>query len=575
MDKTCNGHGPSGNSDDTETESALTQQSEIMTFFPPFTRNHNEISDGEDGVSENHDDSEYDDSRTTPEPTRTSKEQHSPATAAATMSPRFSVPEDDDATLGDTSDSRCRTYSSSVVEKGMPTFSVLGSGNGNGNGNSTIVVRSRSQSYSSARSAIASQDQVQFHAAISKRDYKKVKNMLIEVPRLVKCVDEFNRTPLHAASELGDMISIELLIQYNADVDALDARNRSCIHLCSDAAAARVLCEEGATISIPDKNGYLPLHSFTIDANKECIKVLLEYGADPMIAEPITMRTSLHLAADSGDFELLSLLVLNSTIPIDANVTDAEGNTPLHLVLMNTNPSAQQLRCVMLLLDKGASVTIANKRGITPLHYACGNRFFGANSLAEPIIHILLEMSADPNARDNDNCTPLIIACAHREWDLCRALFEAGADMNIPCPMSSYMLQEGFGRDVTAAGLIELEDCTASDLMQRQIRSILFCSICVAQTEIPFDSRDRCMNCANAFNDRANSTGSFTFAGLMSNNNGGRVHCRHCNRVTCTECTNKTLPRSSMPPFIQETCSDRDLKLCFVCYDILAVQAPH
>jgi ankyrin repeat protein len=543
---------PDGHNDFPVKTISATGNVDNITFFPPFTSSNGaDVSDGEDDSVPEKDIN--DSIIRIRSPSTDDANLTDGSVASVSPSPTKSMAHDE---LHSENDSRLRTFSSSVVEKGIPSAA-------------RGMRVSRSSSFSGARCSIPSQDQVQFHQAVCKRDYKKINNMLVETPRLVKCVDEFNRTPLHSAVELSDMASIEMLLQYNADVNAKDARSRSCIHLSSDAAVVRLLCEEGATVSAPDKNGYLPLHLFTIDGNKEGVKVLLEFGADPMATEPIHHRTSLHLAADIGDFELLSSMMLNSRVSLDVNVVDIEGSTPLHLVSMNSHSSGQQLRCIMLLLDKGANVNAVNKRGITALHYACGNRFFGLHSLAEPIIQVLLEMSADPNARDYDNCTPLIIACAHREWELCRVLFEAGGDMNIPCPMSSFMLQEGFGRDITAAGMIELEDCTASDLMQRQMRPVLFSSICVAQTEIPFESRDRCMNCANVFDDRSNSTSSFSF-GLRTPSNGGRLHCRLCNRVTCQECTNKSVSRSMMPSFITEVCSERDMKLCNVCYQIIA-----
>jgi hypothetical protein len=126
------------------------------------------------------------------------------------------------------------------------------------------------------------------------------------------------------------------------------------------------------------------------------------------------------------------------------------------------------------------------------------------------------------------------------------------------------MLQQGFGNDNTAVGLLELADCTASDIMQRQARPGLFRAICTAQTRIPAETRDRCMNCASNFDtDQKQSAFSFSiFRGT------GKHHCRHCNRVVCQECSGQEVSRSKMPDYVQNVCNENSMRVCKVCYDI-------
>jgi ankyrin repeat protein len=445
------------------------------------------------------------------------------------------------------------------------------------------------RSSSLTRNSAQLMEQTEFHGAILNKDYYKIKNMLVDMPRLVKSVDEFQRTPLHIAADLGDTITTELLLQYNADINAVDSRHRTCLHMCSDDVCLRYLCDEGADISVTDRNGLLPLHTFTLSANLSCIRVLLEYDADPMVIEPTHCRNSLHLAANCGSFEVLSTMILQSRRVVDVNSPDGEGNSPLHIVCYNSNiiqpdgPTSRaetqngssgslansQLRSVMLLLDKGADVHLQNNRGITALHFACANRSLGQlgiNSSLEPLIQILLELGAEVNCFDNDGCTPFLAASAYEQWSVCKILLEAGADMNLPCPISSFLLCDWLSAEKekkkSTVDLSAVEQVTASDLMDSKMALRLFSSIRTPQTPIPTHSRYRCMNCRELLTSSPSSQ-SFSFS-----SGGYGTDCKHCNRVVCKNCVTK-LPKSAIPEFITEAQFDGSVRVCVVCYEVL------
>ncbi len=216
---------------------------------------------------------------------------------------------------------------------------------------------------------------------------------------------------------------------------------------------------------------------------------------------------------------------------------------------------------------------LSNERGISPLHLICANRSLSQQSLAEPIVELLLGLQADPNAQDVDGCTPLIVACAYREWGLCKLLLEAGGDLNVPCTMNSIFLQGdariSFSKektDIKTVALMEKSDCTASDLMPKAPRFKLFDAICVPQTRIPGETRDRCMNCAATF-------GGDSSFGSMFRISSGKHHCRHCLRVVCQDCSPNELPRSRMPQFVQNNNTETSMRVCLVCYAVLKERA--
>jgi hypothetical protein len=141
------------------------------------------------------------------------------------------------------------------------------------------------------------------------------------------------------------------------------------------------------------------------------------------------------------------------------------------------------------------------------------------------------------------------------------------ADMNIPCPMNSYMLR----RDNPAVQeeMLNGMDCTASDLFPPgRKRAEIFANISSYQTPIPQNSRHRCMNCAKSFNSNA-------FTSVFLNNE--KYNCRMCGRLVCDDCiyaTDYTL--SQLPPILLEgnnaptdVSLSSPVKLCIVCQPIL------
>jgi ankyrin repeat protein len=395
-----------------------------------------------------------------------------------------------------------------------------------------------------------------------------VDQLLGLAPKVVRAVDSDGRSPLHVAAQRNMLDIVRLLISINAPLDAIDQFGKSPMHYTRDPNIAELLAEEGANVNIQDNDGITPLLEYCREECHDCVKAVLPYGADPMLCDGMQRRHCLHVATLLGSYELLMILSTESTVPINVDKPDQDGFTALHFAASGDRETGEQLKILMLLLDKGAQVKMGNMRGVTALHLICANRMLSRLSLAEPMVEMLLSCGAHPNMQDADGCTPLIVSVAYREWNLCKHLLEGGGDLNIPCSMSSTFLQGGNGvvdiglttsnYDKKTLELMATSDCTASDLLPKTPRYKLFAYIRVLQTRIPGDTRDRCMNCANPFNQSS-------YFRISS----GKHHCRHCNRVVCQTCSPNEVPRHKLPAFVQNAYSESSMRICVVCYAVL------
>ena len=416
-----------------------------------------------------------------------------------------------------------------------------------------------------------------FFDAIENGTEDTVYVLLAEHPRLVKCHNDQHQSPLFVACQYGHVDVVSLLLRHNADSSESDASGSTCLHVAANSEVGELLLSEGADVDAQNKRGLTPLHHHVLYNNVEMVKFLLTNHANCAIADHNKHAYPLHYAAEKANFLLLCALVEDNPVKIDLNVPDIDGETALHKVAIyggesyvpsmsssssvDCSGNGNALKCFSYLLHNGATPGISNSRLVAPLHYLCGNDYLLASGAGEAMVEMLVQFKANPNAMDSDGCTPLIIACMHREFRLCMVLMEAGGDMNIPCPMDCYLLSKGYKRDVASGMEEDAKECTMSDLLPKPPRFRVFSCIRAIQTEITDDSRDRCMNCGAAF--------AGFFAGLIT----GKHHCRLCRRLLCKECCNAELDRVFFPNFILKEYKDGRIKVCVVCEKVVLNQA--
>jgi ankyrin repeat protein len=142
-------------------------------------------------------------------------------------------------------------------------------------------------------------------------------------------VEQYSAQLISIATMSSRLDLIELLVSYNARVDALDTGT---FVLTPDLQIMQYLLNHGASASQPGRSGFPPLVYLSRGDKGEHVdklQLLLDHGADVNATDP-KERTALHYAAKAGFLNVIQLLLDHGA---DASLRDDEGQTPLVIAL--------------------------------------------------------------------------------------------------------------------------------------------------------------------------------------------------------------------------------------------------
>ncbi|KAL6821246.1 hypothetical protein V8C40DRAFT_280587 [Trichoderma camerunense] len=276
---------------------------------------------------------------------------------------------------------------------------------------------------------------------------------LMDVGAFPNTQDDFFRTPLSYASEMGHGSAVQILLgdqrvdpnakdsdgftplrwaaetwdedtmrwrllQKGADLNAKNEEERT---LLIQAASRRhgtavklLLLQKGADLNAKNKKGQTLLIQAVINGHTEIVKLLLQNRADPDAGDKHE-QTPLLLAVRYGHAEIMKLLLQSGA---DVNAKDKNGWTAL-----SGTASEGKEKMVKLLLQSGAEVNAKDVDGRTALIVAAWEG-------KEEVVKLLLQSGADVNAKDNKGRTALSHAASEGKGGVVELLLQSGADVN-------------------------------------------------------------------------------------------------------------------------------------------------
>ena len=273
--------------------------------------------------------------------------------------------------------------------------------------------------------------------------------LLLKVKADTNIADGDGDTTLHAATYCSEE-TLQAVIDYGAHVNAVNKRGRtslllSCFYRQMD--SVKVLLEAGADPTIADEEGFSCLHA-AIDGrcSTDILQALIHHGAHIDAARKDGTNAFLR-ACTTGQSESVNFLVEAGA---DVNITKPDGNTCLHIAVkgrcskealqkiveqgvINVNAvnkegqtafllacASAQAKTVNLLLQEGADPNIADAYGYTSLHSAVHGCC--ANETLQEIIDHKVQL----NYQDNHGKTALMLASLYRQQGSVKILMDAG-----------------------------------------------------------------------------------------------------------------------------------------------------
>jgi len=305
------------------------------------------------------------------------------------------------------------------------------------------------------------------------RDDLEMAKLLIEAKADVKATNRYGVTPLSLACQNGNASIVELLLDYGADANTTLRGGETALMTAARTGkpeAIKVLLKRGADVNTKERRGQTALMWAAAEGNTEVVELLIKAGADIHTASPDSSFTAfffavregrtdvarallkaganvndtlqprkttgkspragtspLMLAVENGHFELALMLLDAGADPNDQR----SGFTPLHAMSWVRKPprgdgddgdpppigsgNLSSLDFVKKLVAHGADVNARLKNGRSApgkFSRAGATPFLLASFTSDvAFMKTLLALGADPSIPNNDNCTPLMVAC--------------------------------------------------------------------------------------------------------------------------------------------------------------------
>ncbi|XP_027759296.1 NF-kappa-B inhibitor delta-like [Empidonax traillii] len=180
------------------------------------------------------------------------------------------------------------------------------------------------------------------------------------------------KTPLLVAVTARQPAIVHDLIQAGADVNAVDNKGQSALHLAATygyAPVLQVILSLGFPLDLETKDFEEDLQQQREEL-ESCIHLLVHTGASIYSRDVKSNKTVLHYTVQDGNLSLLRyFLELNAFKSKDFVNSKAHGNTALHMAAALPRDKNQK-EIIQLLLAHGADPSIRNLDNDQPIHMA-------------------------------------------------------------------------------------------------------------------------------------------------------------------------------------------------------------
>ncbi|KAK5629048.1 hypothetical protein RRF57_004763 [Xylaria bambusicola] len=251
--------------------------------------------------------------------------------------------------------------------------------------------------------------------------YADILLILAEQGADLKRANADGASPLHLifaspASEDGrdELKCLDVLLEFRTriNIDQFGEDGETVLHRCAQRGhlrAVQKLVRAGANINLQDKTGSTPLTVAVWDARHEVISYLLEHGADPNIAgDDLGHKEGpLHRACRDSDFAIAKALIEHGA---DINRDSVSGHgTPLMAVCLPYSKYLEDTdKIIHHLLDLGADVNAKSRYVGSPLAAA-------ALACRPEIVRALLDRGAAYDGEDEMRRKPIHFAALNGE----------------------------------------------------------------------------------------------------------------------------------------------------------------
>jgi ankyrin repeat protein len=282
----------------------------------------------------------------------------------------------------------------------------------------------------------------------------KLLDQILSVYGVTDVRDNNGNTPLILAARNGNNRTVQMLLEYGADIHATNNRGENALILaCREAhlRLARLLLEKGGLFEHHSAGNEQALAMLHLDRNSILKSVSRDRSGNRLKGQWFSDLEPSSLRLQRVNKLLANVIKLLITFGADVNAIDKHHNTLLNnIVWLEINDS------VRLLLEHGADPNIVNDRGESPLFKAMGHEStvtillkHGANpnvqsydgrcipvhalltnQLSPSIMNSVIAAGVDVNSQDKFGVTPLHIAVdrVHDGAEMTRILLDAGAD---------------------------------------------------------------------------------------------------------------------------------------------------